>query len=166
MVFLCIHSLEKKEAIAQAVEAKVNELENWPDPPATLTRSIPWWRRYVEMIREAPWLIVFCQEIYPAPFEELLIERGLDREKIQRWRPNAGLQSVAAAIENFLLAAQDHELGAVWMVGPLFAVEEMEEILQVPENRRIVTIVPLGYPAESPEPPKRKPEEETWLFIM
>ncbi len=46
------------------------------------------------------------------------------------------------------------------MVGPLFAVEGMEKILELPTERRIVAIVPLGIPAENPDPRPRKPKEK------
>ncbi len=163
--FYAIHQSETKDAIAQAIDARIDEIENWSDLPDGVAKSISWMRRYGEMIRQAPWLVAVCQEISPAPFEDMLIKRGFDRERLQHWRPNARLQSVAAAVQNFLLAAHDHGLGAVWMVGPLFAVEEVEKILGVLAGRRVVTLVSVGYPAESPDPPERKAEEDTWCFM-
>ncbi|MCX5976850.1 MAG: hypothetical protein NTV33_08515 [Coprothermobacterota bacterium] len=67
--------------------------------------------RYPGFIRQAPWLVAFCQEEGVAPFEGILRRRGLPAEMIARWRPQAGLQSVSTAIQNFLLAAHGGRFG-------------------------------------------------------
>jgi len=163
--FYVVHSPEVKENIAQAIEGKLEEILSWPETERIKDR-LSNLKRYAQYVREAPWLIVFCLEESRSSFEELLIKKGLNREKLENWRPHAGLQSVCACIQNFLLAAHSEGLGTVWMVGPLFAVEEIEAILKVPERRRIIALVPLGYPAESPLPRPRKSAESTWEFIL
>lgn len=163
--FYAVHSKEVKEKISSAIEKKLQEILSWPEAEP-LKERLAGLQRYAQYTREAPWLIVFCLEKTRSSFEELLIKKGLDRERLERWRPHAGLQSVSAAIQNFLLAAHAEGLATVWMVGPLFAVEEMESILGVPSGRRIVALVPLGYPAESPAPKPRKAPEDTWKFIL
>jgi nitroreductase len=161
--FYAVHDPTTKEQIAQAIEDQVTQIATWPQ--VTQLENLDWLRRYSGFVREAPWVIVFCQEVSTNPFEQILKERGLTADQIARWRPQGGLQSVSAAIQNFLLAAAARKLGAVWMVGPLFAVEGMEKILELPTDRRIVAIVPLGIPAENPDPRPRKPKEKTWKVI-
>jgi nitroreductase len=163
--FYAIHSKEVKERIARAIEVKLDEILSWPEVKE-IKEKFSWMSKYAQYVREAPWLIVFALEEKRSSLEELLLKRGLEREKMEHWRPHAGLQSVAAAIQNFLLAAHAEGLGAVWMVGPLFAVEEIEAILNVPPQRKIVALVPLGYPGESPSPKPRKVQEETWKIIL
>ncbi len=67
------------------------------------------------------------------------------------------LCSVAAALTQLLLAAHALGLGACWMTGPLVAEERLACALQVPDGWRISALVPVGYPAEAPEPPPRRP---------
>jgi nitroreductase len=161
--FYAVHDPTTKEQIARAIDDQLNQIAAWPQ--ATQLENLNWQRRYSSFVREAPWLIVFCQEVSTNPFEQILLERGMTADQIARWRPQSGIQSVSAAIQNFLLATAARKLGAVWMVGPLFAVEAMEKILELPPERRIVAIVPLGMPAENPDPPPRKPIEKTWKVI-
>lgn len=163
--FYAVNSRETREKIAQAIEEKLEEVLSWPELQA-LKERLSWMSRYAGFIREAPWLIVFCMDDHKSAFEEILIKKGFEREKLEKWRPHADIQSVSAAIQNFLLAAHARGFGAVWMVGPLFAVEELEKILEIPQGRRILALVPLGYPDEKPEPKPRKNPEDTWKFIL
>lgn len=71
-------------------------------------------------------------------------------------RPETSIQSVAAAIQNLLLAAYAEGLGACWMTGPLHVADQINEFLGI-RNKRLVAVIPLGYPDESPPTPKRKP---------
>ncbi|MFQ6087532.1 MAG: nitroreductase family protein [Candidatus Methanofastidiosia archaeon] len=64
------------------------------------------------------------------------------------------LQSTAAAIQNMLLSAHALGLGACW-VGA-FQEEEIKEILKLPDHLRPIALIPIGYPAESPPPRRRK----------
>jgi len=64
------------------------------------------------------------------------------------------IQDTAAATQNMLLAAHALGLGACW-VGA-FNEEEVRRVLGIPPGVRPVAIVPIGYPAESPSPPRRR----------
>ena len=77
---------------------------------------------------------------------------GLDPEE-------SALASTAAAIQNLLLAAHSLGLGACWMTGPLLAEEELRELLAAPRGWRLTALVPVGHPAEVPDPPPRRPTE-------
>ena len=39
----------------------------------------------------------------------------------------------------------------------IFDEKKAAEILELPEDRDVIALVPIGYPAESPIAPKRKP---------
>jgi nitroreductase len=72
----------------------------------------------------------------------------------------------AAAIENLLLAAWDRGLGTCWMTGPLKGrYDAIAAFLGVPEDRELLAIIPLGYPAHQPAmPPKKDVATKTrWL---
>lgn len=58
------------------------------------------------------------------------------------------LQSVAAAIENLLLAATDAGLGSLWICDLLYASEDIEEhLLPLTGRAELVAAVALGYPS-------------------
>ncbi len=59
----------------------------------------------------------------------------------------------AAAIQNMLLAAHSIGLGACW-VGS-FDESMVRRELTIPENISIHALIPIGYPAEKPNPPHR-----------
>jgi nitroreductase len=67
------------------------------------------------------------------------------------------LCSVSAAIMCLLLATHAVGLGACWMTGPLIAAGRLAEQLEVPAGWTLSALVPIGFPAETPAPPPRRP---------
>jgi nitroreductase len=59
------------------------------------------------------------------------------------------------AAQTFCLAAHEQGLGTV-ILG-LFDEDKIEEMLQLPEDRELAALIPVGYPDEAPVAPKRKP---------
>jgi len=64
----------------------------------------------------------------------------------------------ALAVHNLTLAAWALGLGTCW-VGTMDR-EKAKEILEIPEGKHLLTVLPIGYPAEQPQPRPRKPIEE------
>ncbi len=62
------------------------------------------------------------------------------------------------ASEAFCLAAHEQGLGTVIM--GIFDQKEAAELLGIPDDMDLVTLIPIGYPAETPNAPKRKTVEE------
>jgi len=63
----------------------------------------------------------------------------------------------SAAIQNMLLAATALGYGGCWVEGDALPREDQfKQMLGVPKEKRILAIVPLGVPAESPQK-KKKP---------
>jgi nitroreductase len=68
------------------------------------------------------------------------------------------VQSVSAAIENLCLMAYDKGIGSCWMTAPLTTgFSELLEREFAPEAGKFIAAVTLGYPAFTPQAPKRKP---------
>lgn len=68
------------------------------------------------------------------------------------------VQSAAAAVENLLLAAWYRGIGSCWMTAPVgagFGPALQERF--APGCGELVAAVALGYPAQVPQMPKRKP---------
>jgi nitroreductase len=66
------------------------------------------------------------------------------------------LEDGSAATENILLAARAHGLGSCWVAGdkkPYAA--DICRLVGAPPGYRLVSLVPIGYPAETPEKAKR-----------
>ena len=74
--------------------------------------------------------------------------------KGDRWQ----MYDAGAAGEAFCLAACEQGLGTVIM--GLFDEEEAAKLLELPEDRELVALIPIGYPAESPAAPRRKAVED------
>ncbi len=94
-------------------------------------------------IAEAPVIIVVCANLLEA--SRAYGERGVNLYCIQ---------DTAAAIENMLLYAFSKGIGSCWIGA--FSEKTVEKILSLPEFIRPVALIPLGYPAETPEKPVRK----------
>jgi F420 biosynthesis protein FbiB-like protein len=75
-----------------------------------------------------------------------------------------GVQGVAMAGENLLLAAHALGLAGVWMCAPLFAQAVVRHALALPGSWEPHGLVLLGYPARQPDPYPRLPLEEVLLF--
>ncbi len=61
---------------------------------------------------------------------------------------------LAIAVDHMTLAAVDEGLGTCWIGA--FSQEEARDILNVPENYRIVALLPIGFPKRAGRPKMRK----------
>lgn len=98
---------------------------------------------YAQMLKTAPLGIAVCADLENAKYSEF-------------WA-----QDCSAATQNLLLAAHARGLGAVWTA--VYPVEDrvagVKQILGLPDPVMPLCIVPVGYPAEKPEPPLRRYDE-------
>jgi nitroreductase len=142
--------------MADAVQQAVDRIARHIEP--AFESAFRAYGDYFVRFREAPVVIV------PA-FRELVVLSNLmdqqtsadDRETIRTMEFNSGLISASLAIQNLMLYAHSLGLGTSCMTGPLVAVREIKALLHIPDSWQVAACVPLGYPAESPEPVGRKP---------
>jgi nitroreductase len=120
---------------------------------------------YYTFFESAPVVIAVFMESYDAGTDKLLARMGYSGEDIKRLRPLPGLQSVAAAIQNMLLAVHSLGYGSCWMTGPLVAQESFEKLLGFGKERFIAALLPVGIPDEDPPARPRKRLEENCKFI-
>lgn len=66
------------------------------------------------------------------------------------------VQSVAAAVQNVLLAAYGEGLGSCWFCAPLFCANIVRKTLKIPKKIDPQALITLGYPAKKPNPSSRK----------
>ncbi|MBO5291975.1 MAG: nitroreductase family protein [Lachnospiraceae bacterium] len=62
------------------------------------------------------------------------------------------------ASQTFCLAAYEKGLGSV-ILG-IFDEAKAASLLEVPEDRELIALIPVGYPDEEPAAPRRKPVED------
>lgn len=67
-------------------------------------------------------------------------------------------KDIMIALEHIALVATELGLGTCWIGA--FNEKKIKELLEIPEDLRVVAIMPVGVPAESPGPRPRKPLEE------
>lgn len=65
--------------------------------------------------------------------------------------------NVAIAVEHLVLRATDLGLGSCWTM--MYSPKKLKRILGLDEHLHIVTVVPVGYPDQSPGPRPRLPIE-------
>ena len=65
------------------------------------------------------------------------------------------MYDAGVASQTFCLAAHEAGLGTVIM--GIFDRPEIEQFLELPEDRELVALIPVGYPDEEPVAPRRKP---------
>lgn len=80
---------------------------------------------------------------------------ALNPERVMRCEVPAYAVDVAIAMTNITLAATANGLGTCWIGS--FDQEEVKRILKIPEEYKVVQLMPLGYPDEKPEARSRKP---------
>lgn len=68
------------------------------------------------------------------------------------------VQSIAAVIHNFCLLAHSRGLGSCWMTGPVPLEPQINDLLGIRDEKRLVAVVVVGYPDMSPKAPPRKPD--------
>jgi nitroreductase len=70
--------------------------------------------------------------------------------------------STTIALQNMVIAAWAMGIGSCW-VGD-FSEEKVKKLLNIPESWNIVALVSFGYPAEKPQPRKKKTIEKIVSF--
>ena len=167
--FLIITKKELIHKMADAVKAKTELMSSWPEAEQ-FGEIVERWRGTSDFFRAAPACIVILMSRYSSIADQILRARGesdpIARE-IHSYRQlgNSTLQSVAAAITYLCLVLHYFGLGTTWMAGPQQAKKEIEKLLGVTHEWNFVDLIPVGYPAEAPKVPPRKPIAEVIQFF-
>ena len=69
---------------------------------------------------------------------------------------------VAIAVDHMTLQAMEEGLGTCWIGA--FYEDQVKEILEIPEDIRVVALLPLGYPKESPDPRPRNEMKDVVVY--
>lgn len=163
--FAVVTDRELINKIKNAAAAKVELIKNRISS-ASARRSFDGYIQYITFFDNSSAIICCFVEPYRA-----LLERLLSRyapEISVSTRESASVQSVAAAVENMLLAAHAFGYAACWMTGPLIAKEDIEKLVKPEGDWELLAMVAVGHRLEGkdePQAPKRRPREETVSFF-
>ena len=108
-----------------------------------------------EIIAQAPVLIAVTFLTGRSGFER---DGSFSTSKGSFWQSyDAGI-----ATQTFCLAAWDKGIGSVIM--GIFDEAKAASLLNLPEDRILAALIPVGYPDEEPAAPRRKPVEDLLSF--
>lgn len=75
-------------------------------------------------------------------------------EDSPEWEVKRVIRDTAIATGYLLLEVENQGLGACWT--GFFSQEDLRPILGLPDDKFVIAIIPVGYPAETPAPRVRK----------
>ncbi|MCX7779867.1 MAG: nitroreductase family protein [Negativicutes bacterium] len=164
--FVVVKNSEKIAAIAQAVVDRNKELAAYlpEEKRAAFQGMVP----YHTVFKKAPVVILVFAGPYPTIAEDIAAAGTMDKEQIAALsRTQPGIQNIAAAMENLLLAAAAMGYGTCWMTGPTYAAEQIAAITGFSKpGYYLAAMTPLGIPAAGKYVnPPRKPLAEVLTII-
>ena len=152
--FAVVTDLSVKARLAEAMAAEFRrDLEKEGLPEADIAARLERSRR---RIQEAPVVVILCMDATGM--------NNYSDPKRQQAEMTMAVQSTALAGLQLLLAVHAEGLGGVWTCGPLFTPETVRAALDLPATWQPQAMLFIGYPAESPSIPERKPLEQVALF--
>ncbi|MCR4990145.1 MAG: nitroreductase [Lachnospiraceae bacterium] len=89
---------------------------------------------------------------------------GFERDGSYSTPKQGGWQMFDAgcATQSFCLSAYEHGLGTVIM--GIYDEDKITSLLELPEDRELICLIPIGYPDEAPVAPKRKEVSDLLQF--
>ena len=108
-----------------------------------------------EIINNAPMVVAVTIVKNRSGFER---DGSFSTHRGESWQ----MFDAGVASEAFCLAAFEQGLGTVIM--GIFDDDKVAEVLNIPEDRDVIALIPIGYPAEAPTAPRRKPVSELLSF--
>ena len=154
--FIVVESEEKRREIHRLLKQAHRIYATWALREHMPPEKVEKWMRLID---EG----MYWAPIYVAAYIDMRSPRLIP--ELRELEELMAVQSLAAAIENMILAAHAMGLGAVWLGVPLLIEKRFNEVLQPPPGCRLQAVIALGYPAEEPKPRPRKPLSEVVKFV-
>ncbi len=137
-----------KERMADAVRESWSRMLSDPNAGGA-AESLGDYTRHFDWFARAP-VVIAVSARRPEAFLTALC--GEDAAAVY-----GGTVSAAMAAQNLMLSARAAGLGTCCLTGPLAAGKSLKQILHLGNRREIVCLITLGYPAEEPAAPSRRP---------
>jgi len=146
---IAIRDAAALSSMADAVSAKIASLREHVSSPRA-RQQFDGYAAHFTHFAEAPCVIVVLAKPYDSIYQRILRKYVPDDAVPAQELVHMPAMSVAAAIENMLLAATELGYGACFMTGPLIAQRELGTLLRVESPWHAVALVPVGRPATMP----------------
>lgn len=141
--FILITNKDLLKKMATIISEKYREFPfKESDVTSNVKKQVEW---YSTFFTSAPALIAVLLEKY-----ESVLERGstVSHEEINRLRNYPDIQGTGACIQNILLTAVEMGYGGCWLSGPLVAGAELEKLIGVTGDTRLLSFIAIGKPSK------------------
>ncbi len=161
-VFYVVQEASSRKALLQLLHTALQQVERTSEA-RELVHLLHHVRRWLYPLEESPVLVLAFYKPTPDRFDQAVSSiRGSGDIAVY----NPDLFSLGMAVQNLLLAAHAHGLGACMHSGPVpFLRGDVNTFLRLPPNLQLAGLISLGYPAETPEAPRRRPMERCVHFV-
>jgi nitroreductase len=155
-LFLCVESAKKREKLLQLlVEAQRVYYTKMIKTPLSKGEMENWMKSVEKGRYRAPFYVAVFVDLRQRLYKKSDVE--------ELWAH----QSVAAAIENMLLAAWGLGIGGCWFGVPLLMDKEFYEFFGAKkEETKLAAVLAFGYPEQKPSPGKRNKSFEEVVRII
>jgi len=92
----------------------------------------------------------------------VIVACAVQNEHVMTCGQHAYPIDLAIAVDHMTLAAVEEGLGTCWLGA--FYEDRVREIVGIPDSVRVVTVLPIGYPDESPNARSRNAFDEVFCF--
>lgn len=160
--FVALKGLDKISALAKVVEESVENFYR-KEFESLKEGFIKERKKALTFFKNAPVVIVvFLTGLtyYDERVTKLYKDNGYSYRDVMDKLGSPDILSIGAAIENMLLAIEDMGYGACWMNDPVIAEEDIKRFLNVSEDYRLMSLIPVGLPAYRPREKDMKPLSE------
>lgn len=163
--FVVITNKQKINQIARVVEDRHVEIANMADnekDKANMNKFL----KYYTVFKNAPVLVL----VYAKPFKSIEY-KILSQNNKQLYdiaiSARAEIQTIGAAVENFLLVAANMGYGTCYMTGPIHSKDKIYEIIGHDESKgELMALIPVGVAEDNTSlQPQRLPIEDVVTFI-
>jgi nitroreductase len=156
-------AITKKEMLNRMADAVTAKIDNLPSSKSIASKNVKtqvtWFSTF---FKDAPVLLALVTKPYETVLETAV---ELTHDEINILRNYPDIQSAGASIQNILLTAVDMGYGACWLSGPMFARQEIEEMLNIKSPEKLLAFVVIGH-SRSEHKPKAKPNLADSLEII
>lgn len=148
--FVVVEAAERRFALADAMSGTWRaQLALDGQDEAMIARRLAYGR---ERLERAPVLVLVCLYL-----RDLQVYPDRDRQDAER---TMAVQSLGAAVQNFLLSIYQSGLDSGWMCAPLFCPEIIQDVLDLPDDLEPHALLPVGHAAADPRRRPRRPLDE------
>ena len=156
-------AITNKDLLNKMADAVAVKIENLPSSHSIASKNVKtqvtWFSTF---FKDAPVLLALVTKPYETVLETAV---ELTHDEINTLRNYPDIQSAGASIQNILLTAVDMGYGACWLSGPMFARQEIEQMLNVKPPEKLLAFVVIGC-AKSEHKPKVKPNLADSLEVI